>query len=450
MTADEKKALAEQIGKEAAEKIDAKFIEVKTEAEKIAREAAANGGISKEAFEAFQKKSDEAVEAIKEQCNKQGLSIAELLEKSNGNDNAKTQGIAQVLKAHEEELRQIYKSRSGSKEFLLTVKNGQLDMRPIDTSSVKNMEEVSKAAGVHGTIDGLGASVTSSIAESLAASTRVRMGADAGIYGLYRNTPWVFQLCSMQTVGIENLFAVWLEEQAKQGSSADRTEGATRSQAQYAYTIKTEPWKIRSLLVSFTDQFALDFRRLEDDIMMKTGTDMVNDLNTAILPNILSVATAYNTATNYRGGAISAGNVIANCNDYHVISALKAQANSATFGAATNAAVMSTYKYERIGTLSDTTGNFIQPPASLANVTYVNNPGMGTDDILVGDMKAYNILMRGGLIVRIGFNGNDFGDGKFSVVMDQYYMDYCPVPKRAGIVKGTTFASVKTALTATS
>ena len=72
---------------------------------------------------------------------------------------------------------------------------------------------------------------------------------------------------------------------------------------------------------------------------------------------------------------------------------------------------------------------------------------MATDDLLVGDFKQFNIILRGGLIVRIGYNGTDFAQNMFSAVIEQYYMDYISGIRAAAIVKGQTFSAVKTAIT---
>jgi hypothetical protein len=87
------------------------------------------------------------------------------------------------------------------------------------------------------------------------------------------------------------------------------------------------------------------------------------------------------------------------------------------------------------------------PPPSLAGISQVGNPAMGTDDLLVGDFKQYNVILRGGLIVRVGYNGTDFAQNMFSTVLEQYYFDYISAIRAVAIVKGSTFAAVKTALT---
>ena len=76
----------------------------------------------------------------------------------------------------------------------------------------------------------------------------------------------------------------------------------------------------------------------------------------------------------------------------------------------------------------------------------VGNAGVGADDVIVGDFKQYNILLRGGLIMKVGYNGTNFAENKFSVVLEQYYFDYISTIRAKALVKGTTFATVKAAI----
>ena len=96
-----------------------------------------------------------------------------------------------------------------------------------------------------------------------------------------------------------------------------------------------------------------------------------------------------------------------------------------------------------MGISKDLDSSYLNAPQVLNNISLVGNPGMGADDLLVGDFKQYNIMLRGGLIVRVGYNGTDFAENKYSVVMEQFYYDYISNVRKAAIVKGADFATVK-------
>jgi hypothetical protein len=371
---------------------------------------------------------------LKELAKKQGTTLQELGLKIGGNE-AGNKSIGQVLEEAKEDLLKVYQNGSGAKTFMIRVnEKGHFVMSPFD---------VTKAAGPHGTIANTGGTTqAASIAQSIDAASLLRLGGDAPIISQYRNTPWVFELANMINAGYEMPLAMWFEEQAKAGGSSTVVEGATKPKTQYSYELKSATYKKEATLIGFSEEFSLDFGRLQSDILGKGRVDLINNINSTVLTNILSAATAYNTASSFTGGT-----PLISANDYQVIAAMAAQVDNATFGANANAAVMSTFKKYVLGTAQDSQGRWIDRPSVLAPLSFVGNPGMSADDILVGDLKQYNVILRGGLIVRVGYNGTDFANNMFSVVMEQFYFDYISSIRAAAIVKGQTFGAVRTALT---
>lgn len=407
------------------------------------------GLISKEEIGAFMKgvqetyKNDEIL-ALSESLKKlddvakaQGTSLAEMELKLQSANGGSFKSIGEVLAENEAELKKVYQNGSGTKTFMMQVNaKGELVMKPFDTTA--------KAAGPHATTGGVGGGGnTASISATIDAASLLRLGGNSQIVSNYRNTSWVFDLANVINAGFEQPFAMWYEEVAKQGSSATVPEGGTKPATQYAYNLKTNPYKKEATLVSFTEEFAMDFARLQDDIMNKGRVDVINRINTSILANITAAATAYNTAVQFKGGT-----PVTNANDFDALAAMAAQVDNVTFGATANTAVMSTYKKYRMGITKSTQGEYLDRPSVLDNLAFVGNPDMAADAVLVGDLKAYNIILRGGFIVKIGYNGTDFAENKFSVVMEQYYFDYISAIRQAAIVKGPDFATVKTAIAA--
>ena len=111
-----------------------------------------------------------------------------------------------------------------------------------------------------------------------------------------------------------------------------------------------------------------------------------------------------------------------------------------------NVAIMNTNKKYRMGILKDSQNVYLGAPPVLSNMSYTSNPSVAADAVIVGDLKQYNIAMRGGLILRVGHNGTDFAENKFSQVIEQYYFDYISDLRKSAIVKGPDFATVKTAI----
>lgn len=385
------------------------------------------GGIKMELKGEEAKTLKQQLEDLKELAVKQGTSLQELGLKYSGIETG-NKSIGEVLEENKEELRKVYTNGSGSKHFIIQMNNkGQFVARPFD---------MTKAAGPHASIADVGTNGnTSSISQSIDAASLLRLGGDSPIVSQYRNTPWIFDLCNLVNAGWDMPLAMWYDEQAKQGASATVAEGGSKPLSQYAYALKTDTYKKEATLLGFTDEFALDFARLQSDILGKGRQDLINRINAAILVRVTAAATAYNSSASF--------GKVPHANDFDVLAAMAAQVDNATFGANANAAVMSTYKKYAMGVQKDNNGGYLNRPAVLNNLAFVGNPGQTADNIMVGDFKQYNILLRGGLIVKVGYNGTDFADNRFSVVLEQYYYDYISDVRKAAIVKGADFATVK-------
>ena len=418
--------------KEFMDKVKADLGPLEQRAKQLAEDAIKNGGISAEKFQEFQTAINKKAETLEEICRKQGTTLAEIEERLR-NGNSASKSIAQVMKEHSAEISKVRQQGSGTTQFVVHMNTkGEWIARPYNPEAHK--------AGPHATVDDVGSGDNvGSITQSIDAATLLRLGGNSPIVSQFRNTPWVFDLCNLQNASLDTPFAMWYEEQTKDGSSASTGEGATKPTVQYKYDLKTATWKKEAALIGVTDEFNIDFARLQSDILGKGRVDVINRINTAILANITTAATTYNTSASF-------GDVL-NANDFDVIAAMAAQVDNATFGGnMANAAVMSTFKKYKMGVTKNGFSDYLNRTSVLDPISFIANPAMSADNVMVGDFKNYNIILRGGFIVKVGYNGTDFAENRFSIVMEQYYFDYIAEIRKVGIVKGPDFATVKAAI----
>ncbi len=429
----EKQALIDELGSGAAKKLETIISEQNQKMSSVIEDAKANKGLTEEQFKLFKESQEEVAHKMEKVAKEQGKAIEDLRASIQTAGAMKGESIKEILKNNEAQLKQVYRAGNGNVQFeIFTNKKGEVFAKPYDAT---------KAAYSHATIDDVdnGANVAS-IAQSLDAASILRMGADAPIVNQYRNTPYIYDLCNTTTVSSNR--AVWMDEGTKEGGSATVAEGATKPLSQYFYTLKSDTFKKEATLLTFTDEYDMDFQRLEQQALTSAKSDLTNRINAAILVRIFAAATAYN-----QGATFAPLIAKATPNDFDAIAAMAAQADSATFGSANaNAVLMSTLKKYAIGLTTDTSKAYINAPDVIKNLAFVGNAGVGSDDVIVGDFKQYNILLRGGMIMKVGYNGTNFAENKFSVVLEQYYFDYISAIRAAALVKGTTFATVKAAI----
>lgn len=427
--------LVDKIGKEATEKIKSELAAYKETISEMLK-----GTITQKELNDSREKLSASIEDVKLIVEKQGMTITDLMLHLNAatKNPSSLLGIKERIYADIDEIKSIYSNRTGRKTYMLvTGEKGKPYMIPFD-------DIVTKAPGPHATIPNIGGTFAASITQSIDAATLLRIGGASEVYSVYRNTPWLFDLINTYSVGFDNPFFLYYNEIAKDGTSATVAEGGTKPSVQYKYELKSATYKKEAVMCNFTEEFSIDLDRLYSDIMSKVQIDLINRINAQIQTNILAAATAYNDGTAYKAAN---GGVLTNVNDWDAIAAMAAQAESATFTNGSNVALVSTRKKYIMGTLKDANKNWVNAPMVLNPISVVSNPAMGSDDVLVGDLKQYNMALRGGVIVRIGYNGTDFADNRFSTVAEQYYFDYISSARTAALVKGATFAAVKTAIT---
>lgn len=440
MALDEKEvnALIDKVGDGAVKKVETviKTLEEKVEAQ-LKEIKDQDGFMTKDQHDELIAAPAVIKAELEEILKKQGLELAEV-KGMLANVEVNYKSVGQVLTEDMEKLQDIYNAKQGVITYQVTVnEKGQPVMRPYDAT---------KAAGPHATVDDVGGGGNiASIASALDPASILRMGADGSqIFSQYRNTPYIFDLCNTRTVSVTQNRAVWIDELPKVGASTEVAEGDIKPISQYLYQLNSDTWKKEATLISITEEFAMDFPALEADMMGKGLTDVINRINAAILPDIATAAVIYDSEALFLPLL-----PIGSSNQFDVIAAMSAQVDSVTFGGAmANAALMNTGKKYRIGVNKDLDNNYQNPPDVISNVSIVGNPSIGADDIFVGDFKQYNIDLRGGFIIRVGFNADDFARNKFSVVMEQPYFNYISNVRKPAIVKGPTFAAVQTLITA--
>ncbi len=445
MTLEEQKALADKIGSETAAKIIAAKTELDATARKVAEEAtikATEGLITKATFEEYKEKAAELVELVKEAAVKQGAEVAaiKMLVTSNSE---KGEDVATFMDKNKEKISAAHKNKDTFEFMIYSNDSGKFEAKEV----AKSTNGTYSFKGPHATVAGVGGGGNvASIFQSISAAGILRAIPNAAFESNYRNNQWLFPYLGVETVGMENRTAFWFDEETVIGGSTIVAEGAAKPYVQYGATLRNADYRKRAVVMEFTEEFSTDFSFLQSRFLGQARIDLLNDINQDVYTRLVAATTAYQAgdATAFKAAN---GGVVANANNYDVLVALATKVNNATFGANANAAIMSTYKAGAMAITKDTQGRYLDAPQYLDSMAMIENPSVGNDDIIVGDLTQYKLQLRGGMIVRAGMAGNNLIENKMTYVMEQYYFDYIPAKRVPALVKGGTFAAVKTLLT---
>lgn len=460
----EKNALIDEIGKQSAGKAQEVIDKAQKSIEGLLEQ---NNGkfATKEDVDKLKDIQSKATEDLTNILKEQGKTLADFRSSIEHAETKSAPTLSELMEANRGEIELAFKHRATFDAELKANAKGEIVAIRKDYSeayngaikgslpreSAKEVAEkaVQKAAGITGTVDLLsGAGTLASIASALTAASilRVGVGASSAIVNQFRNSPFIFDLCTTSTVPLTEGTAVWLDESLVEMGIATVAEGGTKPLSQITYTVRNAEYKKKAHILVFTDEFKNDFALLEAQIKSNGLLELTNEIQKDVVASMFTAATAYNTATQFKGGV-----VVPNVNDYDALAALSAQVRAATFGAYPNGALMGSYKSDRIGITKDTQGNYIGVPPSIQNLQFIGNrvvDDVNVDNVLVGDFKQYNVQFKGGVIVRTGYNNNDLITNKITTVMEQYYFNYISALRATALVKGTTFAAVKTAISA--
>lgn len=387
---------------------------------KVAEVVKQGGYATKEQYEAIKAAQDAYNEKLEKVLKEHGTMLDDIKGQMITKESV-IKSPVEVLYEHKERIAQIRNQAMGNISFDLTQKDGIMYLTQ-DTK--KTMPE----ATIDGVLDG---GNTASISEALNSAAVLRMGAESPILNAFAEDRWIFGLANTTTTN-SRIVVYWEEDVANNsGSPSLVMEGAEKPIVNYKYKLVAQPYKKVAGVLSITDEFEMDFGKLYQDIINKLRRDVMLKMQSNILTNVINNATAYNTSADF----IAIGGVDTP-NPHDAVVAMATQVNAETFSERANVAIFDPYTKGRIGVEKSVMLTYLNKPEEIAGLTYLGHAGVTSGHAVVGDLSQYNILLRGGMRVRMGYNGEDMVHNMFTVVVEQYYYDYISDLRKPAIVTG--------------
>lgn len=255
-----------------------------------------------------------------------------------------------------------------------------------------------------------------SVANDVTTGTALRLG-DGPFFEIKRGTPFILDFVN---VGQTNqAYLIWWDEVAKQGEFAITAEGVVKPMVQYKFDRKSADYKKAAGYSVLTDEFMNDMPQLVTQIKRLGNIDMFNVMNANILADMIAAFPGF-TFTGLNGR-------IYHADDYAAIGAAICQIQSLFFSP--TVLVLNPADAWKMKLTKDDVGRYQMPPFAFNGQTYefgsvIVDPRIPLHYFMVGDGTTFNVDFKGGVIVRIGYNGTDFITNQQTVVVEQYYYDY--------------------------
>lgn len=271
-------------------------------------------------------------------------------------------------------------------------------------------------------------SVGGSVANDITAGTALRLG-DGPFFEIKRGTPFIFDFVN---VGETNqAYLIWWDEIAKQGDFAITAEGVMKPMIQYKFDRKSADYKKTAAFSVLTDEFMNDMPQLVTNIRRLMNIDMFNNMNANILADLIAAIPTY-TFTGLNGK-------IYHADDYAAIGAAICQIQTLFFRP--TVLVLNPADQWKMRLTKDDVGRYQMSPFAFNGTTYefgavIVDPRVAIGHFIVGDGQTFNVDLKGGVTIRIGYNGTDFVQNQQTLLVEQYYFDYISTNRLGAWVYG--------------
>jgi hypothetical protein len=255
--------------------------------------------------------------------------------------------------------------------------------------------------------------IAGSVTNSISAAAGRVLG-DGPIFDVQRGTPFILDFVNVGRS--DSPVLIWWDEEDKEGDFQITAEGVAKPLNQYKFERKSANYKKAAGYTVMTDEFMNDLPQLETSIRRLMEVDCMLDINDQLLADILAIAPLY-TLTSLNGQ-------ILNPDKFAAIGAAICQIQSLYFNP--NVLVLNPADAWAMKLIKDDNGRYQMPPFAFNGNQFefgnvITSPLIDAGNFLIGDGKMYDVDMKGDLIVRTGYNGNDLITNELTLLVEQYF-----------------------------
>jgi HK97 family phage major capsid protein len=379
--------LVAKIGKEAADQINAKMKDAQIEIDKHLAEAK-KGMITEDQLKAKQEESlkdvKETIEKLEKAAKTQGEVINQMKENSGP---AKGKTLEDVLKENVDAIKAVLKAGTGNVEINL------------------------KTAGVTSIGNTIQPQTPPPNSPYLPAAGPVNA---SNFFGIIYNPNFITNYVNSGRTNFSML--PWVNETTVEGAAAAVQEGALKPLWNTRFKVEMSQAKKIAAMTTITEEFDQDLPGFTTIIERLLQEEVSRKWDDAIYAGVIAAAFGY-TITGLNGKIDDANYWDALRSGIAQIGKNNFNANFIGVNPVTNALIeMQKSKLER---------DYLMPPFLQRINAILREANKVTEgQVLVGDIKQYNVDLYKDLVLKVGFNNDDFQRNQFSVVAEIRYHDY--------------------------
>ena len=247
---------------------------------------------------------------------------------------------------------------------------------------------------------------------------------EAGVARIQRRKPFMREL--MNSAGITNKYAVWIEQKNPEGGAGMVGEGAAKPQADFDLVEASCEVKKVAAWIKVSKEMVDDISFMRGEINnelieiveLKLDEQLLSGDGTGDnLQGLLSYAQAFTPAAQFLGA-------IPFANDFDVLRVAMAQIANGNFDA--NYIIMNPADVAEMELTKTSTGEYTLPMfvpmadgvTRVKNVPVVANNGVASGDYLIGDFTKSNLRMREDLNIQVGYVNEDFTNNMMTVLCE--------------------------------
>jgi hypothetical protein len=211
-------------------------------------------------------------------------------------------------------------------------------------------------------------------------------------------------------------FLPWVNETSVEGAAAAVQEGAQKPLWNTRFKVEMSEAKKIAAMSTITEEFDKDLPGFTTIVKRLLTEEVARKWDDAVYAAVIAVAKAY-TITGLNGKVDDA-------NLYDALRAAIAQIGKNNFNAnfiGVNPVTNALIEMQK----SATDRLYLQPPflQRLMSMLREGNK-VAEDHVLVGDINQYNVDVYQDMVLKVGFNSDDFRRNQFSVIAEVRYHDY--------------------------